>query len=290
MEKRGSFTLLAALLDFVPGGAEEFDVAANFFIRSATGCGTYDKAARIAAPRFADEATQTRAIIGAGDFARDTDVIDGRHVHEKASRQSDVTSDARTLFAERLFGDLDDYILTSLEHFGNELRASRRAMMASLVPAIMTRTAWPAGTALEALAGASASAAFRTSATIVGATSTAVWTATAIIAAAIKSTAAEGALETLARVAADARGITGEFFARRRCAGCAARGACFPRQQDDVVFGDMRGRGSSNVIVDRDVPGRGAVGFFLAVGSFVMSFVMFRIHGMFFAVKFKRGM
>src|SRR3981189_880000 len=172
MEKRGSFTLLAALLDFVPGGAEEFDVGANFFIRSATGCGADDKAAGIAAARFADEATQTRAIIGAGDFARDTDVIDGRHVHEKASRQSDVTSDARTLFAERLFGDLDDYILTSLEHFGNELRAARRAMMTSLVPAIMTRTAWPAGTALKTLSGASA-AAFRTATTIVGATPTA---------------------------------------------------------------------------------------------------------------------
>src|ERR1700730_12955808 len=160
MEKRGSFTLLAALLDFVRGGAEEFDVGANFFIRSATGCGTYDKAARIAAPRFADEATQTRAIISAGDFARDADVIDGRHVHEKTSGQSDVTSDARTLFAERLLGDLDDYILTSLEHFGNELRAARRAgvmAMASLVPAIMTRAAWSAGTALEALARASAS-------------------------------------------------------------------------------------------------------------------------------------
>jgi hypothetical protein len=35
-----------------------------------------------------------------------------------------VTGDARALFAERLLGNLDDYILTSLEHFGNELRAA----------------------------------------------------------------------------------------------------------------------------------------------------------------------
>src|SRR6202011_5413920 len=122
MEKRGSFALLAALLDFVPGSAEEFYVSANFFIGSAAGRGAYDEAAGIAAARFADEAAQTRAIVGAGDFARNTDVIDGRHVHEETARQSDVTGDARTLFAEGLLGDLDDYILTSLEHFRNELR------------------------------------------------------------------------------------------------------------------------------------------------------------------------
>src|SRR6202790_3599882 len=126
MEKRGSFALLAALLDFVPGSAEEFDVGANLLISGTAGRGAYDGAAGIAAARFADKAAQTRAIIGAGDFARDTDVIDGRHVHEKTSGQSDVTGDARALFAERLFGDLDDYILAGLEHFGNELRAARR--------------------------------------------------------------------------------------------------------------------------------------------------------------------
>ena len=232
MEKRGSFALLAALLDFVPGSAEEFYVGANFFIGSAAGRGAYDEAAGIAAARFADEVAQTRAIVGAGDFARDTDVIDGRHVHEEPARQSDVTGDARTLFAEGLLGDLDDYILTSLEHFINELRAARRAslMMASLVPAIMTRTAWPAGTALEALARASASAAaFRTTATIVGATSATVWTATAIIAATITSAAAERALETLARIAANPRGVARKFFARRGCAGRAARSAGFSR-------------------------------------------------------------
>src|SRR6202030_1265600 len=180
------------------------------------------------------------------DFARDTDVIDGRHVHEKTSGQSDVTGDARALFAERLLGDLDDYILTSLEHFGNELRAARRAgvmAMASLMPAIMTRTAWSAGTALEALTRASAAAAVRT--------------ATAIIAAAVTSTAAEGALETLARIAADACGVARKLFARRGRAACSARRAGFSRQQDDVVLGDRGCRGSGNEMVYGDVFGVG---------------------------------
>src|SRR6202166_4963022 len=236
MEERGSFALLAALLDFVPGGAEEFDVGANFFAVGAASRGAHDEAPGITAAGFADKPAQTRAIIGASDFARDADVIDGRHVHEETSGQSDVTGDARTLLPEGLLGNLDDYILTGLEHFGNELRAARRASvmaMASLVPAIRARTAWSAGTALEALARASASAA------AFGASATAIGTATAIIAAAITSAAAEGALETLARIAANARGVAREFFARRWGAACTARSASFSRQQDDVVLGNM---------------------------------------------------
>jgi hypothetical protein len=163
--------------------------------------------------------------------------------------------------------------------------------MARLVPAIVTWTAWPAGTALEALTGASAAtAAFRTATTTVGASATAIWTAAAIIATAITSAAAEGALETLARIAANARGVARKFFARRGCAACAARSAGFSRQQDDVVLSDRRHRGSSNEIVYRHVPGVGALGFFLAVGSLVMPIVMFGPGSMFFVVKFKRGM
>src|ERR1700719_4244676 len=151
--------------------------------------------------------------------------------------------------------------------------------MASLMPAIMTRTAWSAGTALEALTRASAAAAVRT--------------ATAIIAAAVTSTAAEGALEPLARIAADACGVARKLFARRGRAACSARRAGFSRQQDDVVLGDRGCRGSGNEMVYGDVFGVGALRFFLAVGFFVMFGVMlgvmFCVGGMCFAVKFKCG-
>ena len=52
----------------------------------------------------------------------------------------------------------------------------------------------------------------------------------------------------------------------------------------------MRGRGSRHEIVYRDVPGFCALRFFLAVGSFVMFFVMFGTRSVFFFVKFKCGM
>ena len=43
-------------------------------------------------------------------------------------------------------------------------------------------------------------------------------------------------------------------------------------------------------IVDRNICGIGALGFFLSVDSFVMPFVMFGARSMFFFVKSKRGM
>ena len=47
MEKRGRFALLAALLDFVPGLAEEFDVGADFVVGGAASGGSNDEAAGI---------------------------------------------------------------------------------------------------------------------------------------------------------------------------------------------------------------------------------------------------
>src|SRR5258708_10881796 len=69
MEQRGSFALLAALLDFVPGLAEELDVRANFVVGSAAGRGSNDEAARVGATRFSDQSAQARAIFRGSDFA-----------------------------------------------------------------------------------------------------------------------------------------------------------------------------------------------------------------------------
>jgi len=46
-------------------------------------------------------------------------VMHSRHVNEETAGKRDVTRDARALFPERFFGDLDDDILTGLEHFGD---------------------------------------------------------------------------------------------------------------------------------------------------------------------------
>ena len=119
MKERRRFALIVLVLDVVPCGAEELDVSANFVVGGVACCGSNDEAAWECAARFADQAAETRTIFRAGDFARDADVVNRRHVDEEAARQSDVTGDARALLAERFLGDLNDYFLTSLQHFGN---------------------------------------------------------------------------------------------------------------------------------------------------------------------------
>src|SRR2546425_286455 len=130
-----------------------------------------------------------------------------------------------TLF--RSLGDLDDDILTGMEHFGNELRTARRAGI-SVMPTVMPRA--PRTTAFEARAASAVTAA------AIGTPAVAAVTATA--------TAAERALEARARVAADARGIAGKIFARSAQAARAWR-AGFAREQGDIVFDDGGFRGGS---------------------------------------------
>src|ERR1700689_4355865 len=110
-----------------------------------------------------------------------------RHVHEEAARESHVTGDASALFAERFFRDLDDDVLTGLQHFGNELRTAWRAGTSALIAAVVSRAARAAGASFEPSTRASAA---RTS----GA-STTITTTAAIVASTIASTAPEGALE-----------------------------------------------------------------------------------------------
>jgi hypothetical protein len=107
-----------------------------------------------------------------------------------------------------------------MEHFGNELRAARRAGI-SVMPTLMPRAART--TAFEARAASTVTAA------AIGTPAVA----------AVTATAAERPLEARARVAADARGIAGKIFARSAQAARAWR-AGFAREQGDIVFDDGR--------------------------------------------------
>src|SRR6266478_3560790 len=145
------------------------------------------------------------------------------HVNKETAGQSHVAGDARALFAERFLGDLDDDILSSLQHFGDELRATRRTRPASLITTVRP---WAAGAPFETRTTAGTSAA-------IGATATAVGASTAAIA----STATEGPLKARARIAADTSGVPREIFARSRWTANARR-ASFARQEDHVIFDD----------------------------------------------------
>src|SRR5262249_49841766 len=77
------------------------------------------------------QTAQARAILRGSDLARHADVINGRHVYEKASGQGHVAGDARSLLAKRLLGDLHDNVLTGLQHLRNELWAALRGAIAA---------------------------------------------------------------------------------------------------------------------------------------------------------------
>src|SRR6266436_53866 len=153
VKQRRGLAFLVLLLDFVPGLAEELDVSADFLIGGATCRGAHDEAAGIAAAGFADKAAEARAVFRAGDFARDADVVDRRHVNQEAAGERDVTCDARALFAERFLGDLHDDILPRLEHFGNELRPERRSV-STVMPAMRTVSAATLEASTAAIAAA----------------------------------------------------------------------------------------------------------------------------------------
>src|SRR5258708_5271746 len=160
--------------------------------------------------------------------------MDRGHINKKAARQGDVAGDARALFAKRFLGDLDDDILSSLQHFGDELRAARRTRTASLITTVRP---WAAGAAFETRTTAGTSAAIGATAAAVGASTAAIRASATAIAATVASTAREGPLEARARIAADTSGVPREIFARSRWT-TNARRASFARQEDHVIFDD----------------------------------------------------
>jgi hypothetical protein len=108
------------------------------------------------------------------------------------------------------------------------------ALMATIVP----RSA--AGTAFETRSAAGRpTAAIGTTATTVGTATAAIRAPAAIVAATIPPATAERPLETRARIAADAGGITWEIFAWSGCT-ADARGASFTGKKNGVFFDDRR--------------------------------------------------
>jgi hypothetical protein len=81
--------------------------------------------------------TQARTLFSGCDLPRNAGVVERRHVHEEATRESDVAGDARALLAEGFLSDLDDDLLALLEHVRDQLNLSRRmrAVMAVVVRA-----------------------------------------------------------------------------------------------------------------------------------------------------------
>jgi len=80
--------------------------------------GADDEAAGESSLGVGHEVTQAGTLVGGGDAPGNADMVDGGHVHQEAARQGHVAGDARSFFAQRLLGDLNDDLLAGLEHLG----------------------------------------------------------------------------------------------------------------------------------------------------------------------------
>src|SRR5882762_2295813 len=103
-----------------------------------------------------------------------------RHIDQEAARKRDVTGDACAFLAERLLGDLNDNVLSGLQHFGNQLWPARWTGMTALIATVMP---WAAGTAFESRAAGAPAA--------IGASTAAIGTSAAVVAATLPAAAAE---------------------------------------------------------------------------------------------------
>src|SRR5206468_4027616 len=106
-----------SLPDLEPDLMERFEVADDVFFRTAAGGGPDDDPAGKAV-RFAelpDDAAQAAPLLARLDFSGNADAIDRRHEDEKAPGHRDVGREAGAFRAERLFDDLDEYLLAFFE-------------------------------------------------------------------------------------------------------------------------------------------------------------------------------
>ena len=87
--------------------------------RAAFAGGADDEAAGNAGAVGLQHALQAQALFVARNFARNADVIDGRHVDQKPAGQRDMRSDARAFLSERLLGDLNDDFLTLFQQIAD---------------------------------------------------------------------------------------------------------------------------------------------------------------------------
>ena len=95
-----------------PEISEEPNILNEFVFAAAFRCGTDDESPGQTILVLVNDAFETRTLFIGTDFARHADVIDSRHVHQVSAGHGDVRGDTRALLAERLFGNLNQDLLT----------------------------------------------------------------------------------------------------------------------------------------------------------------------------------
>ena len=119
IDKRGRFAIVRAALYLGPQIDEEANIGAKLlFARSGSGGANDEATVRVSF--FADQdALEALALLVRADLARYANMIDRRHIHQKAARQRNVAGDARAFLGDWLFRDLNQDLLAFLEQLAD---------------------------------------------------------------------------------------------------------------------------------------------------------------------------
>src|SRR5207253_7993877 len=120
INQRGRLAVFRARADLVPQSFQEADVGAELVLCGALSGGTHNESTVTVFTLALDDSLQSQALFIGSDLARHTGVIHRRHVDEEASRQRDMTGDARAFLADWLFGDLYQDFLAFLQQIGDQ--------------------------------------------------------------------------------------------------------------------------------------------------------------------------
>src|SRR5581483_3378743 len=110
---------LGPRFDLGPEALQEADVSPKLVFGSPLCCSANDESAVSVFTLAENDALQALAFFLGGNLARYTGVVNRWHVHQKASRQRDVTGDAGALFCDGFLGNLDQNLLPFLEQVSN---------------------------------------------------------------------------------------------------------------------------------------------------------------------------
>ena len=112
IDQRGRLGGFGAALDVVPEAFEKADVGAEFVLACVLSGGANDEAAVAVIALAHHDALEALALFVGRDLARDSGMVDRRHVDQETSGQRDVAGDARAFLADWLFGNLHQDFLT----------------------------------------------------------------------------------------------------------------------------------------------------------------------------------
>src|SRR5437870_1608915 len=147
MNQRRRRLLFALPADVGPEVSKKTDILDKFFFTATFGRRTHDESTGEPVAMLVDDSFQAQAFFIRSDFSRNADMIDSWHINKISARQRDVRRDARALFAERLFGHLNQDLLAFAKQFRDHRIRFRRIAVAAPFFGLSRRRSTSASTA-----------------------------------------------------------------------------------------------------------------------------------------------